>query len=107
MSAIEILEKVDTFTQAEKERFNAIATQSNEDELTFDDLELYARFKVNEALTDERFAIERKAMMAKAESELNASMQIKEAAVEKMRARRNLAQAKLAKAVRGNGEVSK
>lgn len=107
MSVSEILEKTEKFTQTEKERFNAIATQSNEDELTFDDLELYARFKVNEALTDERFAIERKAMMAKAETELKASMQIKEAAVEKMRARRDLAQAKLAKAVRGNGEVSK
>lgn len=107
MSASEILEKTEKFTQTEKERYNAIATQSNEDELTFDDLELYARFKVNEALTDERFAIERKAMMAKAETELKTSMQIKEAAVEKMRARRDLAQAKLAKAVRGNGEVSK
>lgn len=107
MSASEIIQKVEKFTQAEKERFNAIATQSNEDELTFDDLELYARFKVTEALTDERFAIEREAMMAKAESELKASLQIKEAAVEKMRARRDLAQAKLAKAVRGNGEVSK
>ena len=62
---------------------------------------------MNEALTDERFAIERKAMMAKAETELKASMQIKEAAVEKMRARRDLAQAKLAKAVRGNGEITK
>ena len=107
MSAIEILEKMDSFTQAEKERYNAIATQSNEDELTFEDLELYARFKVTQALTDERFAIEREAMKAKAESELKASIQIKEAAVEKMRARRDLAQAKLAKAVRDNGEISK
>lgn len=107
MSAIEILEKMDTFTQLEKERYNAIATQSNKDELTFEDLELYARFKVTEALTDERFAIERKTMMAKAESELEASMKIRDAAVEKMRARRDLAQAKLAKAVRDNGEISK
>ena len=107
MSAIEILEKMDSFTQPEKERFNAIATQSNKDELTFEDLELYARFKVTEALTNERFAIEREAMMAKAESELKASMQIKEAAVEKMRARRDIAQEKLAKAVRGNGEITK
>lgn len=107
MSAVEILEKMDSFTQAEKERFNAIATQSNDGELTFEDLELYARFKVTEALTNERFAIEREAMMAKAEAELEASMQIKEAAIDKMRARRDLAQAKLAKAVKGNGEVSK
>lgn len=107
MGTVEILEKMDTFTQAEKERFNAIATQSNKDELTFEDLELYARFRVTEALTDERFAIERDAMMAKAESELKASMQIKEAAIDKMRARRDLAQEKLAKAVRGNGEISK
>lgn len=107
MSAGEILGKMDAFTQPEKERFNAIATQSNKDELTFDDLELYARFKVTEALTNERFAIERKAMMAKAESDLKASREMKEAAIEKMRARRDIAQAKLAKAVRGNGEISK
>lgn len=107
MSTIEILEKMDSFTQSEKERFNAIATQSNEDELTFEDLELYAKFKVTEALTSERFAIEREAMMKKAESELKASLQIKEAAIDKMRARRDLAQAKLAKAVRNNGEIEK
>lgn len=107
MSASEILGKMDSFTQVEKERFNAIATQSNKDELTFDDLELYARFKVTEALTNERFTIEREAMMAKAESDLKASREIKEAAIEKMRARRDLAQMKLAKAVRGNGEIAK
>lgn len=107
MSTIEILEKMESFTQPEKERFNAIATQSNKDELTFEDLELYARFKVTEALTNERFAIEREAMMARAESDLKASREMKEAAIEKMRARRDIAQLKLAKAVRGNGEIEK
>lgn len=107
MSASEILEKVDSFTQAEKERYNAIATQSNKDELTFDDLELYARFKVTEALTSERFAIEREAMKAQSEANIKATVAIKEAALDKMKARRDLARAKLAKAVRDNGEVSK
>lgn len=107
MGAIEILEKMDTFTQEEKERLNAIATHSNKDALTFDDLELYARFRVNEALTSERFALEREAMQARAEADLKAANEIRSAAIEKMRARRDLAKAKLAKAVSANGEISK
>ena len=107
MGTIEILEKMDTFTQPEKERINAIATQSNQDELTFDDLELYARFRVNEALTSKRFELEREAMQARAEADLKAANEIKSAAIEKMKARRDIAKAKLAKAVNEIGEISK
>ena len=102
----EILEKCERFTQAEKERFNAIATQSNKDALTFEDLELYARFKVDAALTSERFEMERQERLAKRELELETATELKALAIERMKAKRDAAKAKL-KAVNANGEISK
>ena len=102
MGGIEILEQMETFTQAEKERYNQIATQSNEDDLTFDDLELYARFQVSFALANERLEMERKALEEVKQAKINAANEVRKAAIENMKARADLAKAKL-RMIEGDG----
>ena len=105
MEATEIIGKMEQFTQSEKERLNVIATESNEDALTFADLELYARFKVSEALASERFEMEREQMQAVTKAKIEGANEVKRAAVERMHALTDLSKAKLAKISKEGGEI--
>ena len=108
MTDFEKILDVETFTQDEKERLNLLLVQKkDEKELTYSDVELVARFKVAMAMVDERLQMEREALEAESAARIEAANELKRAALDKMKARSNLAKARLAKIEGSYGQIEK
>lgn len=94
MSAEEILNQMESFSEDEKQRINQLATQ-NAEELTQEDLELYSRWQVSKALMDERFELEQEQQKAISEAKIENAKAIRDEAISLMKTRKEIALAKL------------
>lgn len=94
MSAEEILNQLESFSEEEKQRINQLAAQ-NVEELTQEDLELYSRWQVSKALMDERFELELEQQKAISEAKIDNARAIRDEAISLMRTRKEIALAKL------------
>lgn len=92
----ELLKDMVKFTSDESDRITLLAARKVvEGELTYDDLELYATWKVSKALTDARFQTELESMQAEAEQRIEAARKLNDAAVEGLNLQNGIAAAKL------------
>ena len=94
MSAEEILNQLESFSEEEKQRINQLAAQ-NVEELTQEDLELYSRWQVSKALMDERFELELEQQKAISEAKIDNARAIRDEAISLMKTRKEIALAKL------------
>lgn len=102
MKPDEIVANMETFTQAETDRINQLAA-GNVSNPTIEDMELYARWKTSNALTDARFKAENDALQAQAQQNMEMAQAYNKAAIENLNAQKELAFARL-KAVQ-NGQI--
>lgn len=102
MNAVDIVSNLEQFTEDEKARINALATNSVEN-ITFDDMQLYARWQASNALADKRFQDEQAAQEAVTQARIEDSRNVANASIEALNAQADLARARL-KAVE-NGQV--
>lgn len=104
METVEILNDLEQFTSQETDRINLMAAGAlPDDEITLDDVKLFARWQTSNAIASERFEIERKAAMAEAQARIEQAQAVNDAAIANLEAQAALAQARL-KAVE-NGEI--
>lgn len=94
MSANEIIEQLEQFTEEEKERINQLAAQ-NVEELTQEDLELYSRWQVSNALMEERFELEKEQQRAISQAKIENARAVRDEAISLMKTRKAIALAKL------------
>ena len=94
MSANEIIEQLEQFTEEEKERINQLAAQ-NVEELTQEDLELYSRWQVSNALMEERFELEKEQQRAISQTKIENARAVRDEAISLMKTRKAIALAKL------------
>lgn len=94
MSANEIIEQLEQFTEEEKERINQLAAQ-NVEELTQEDLELYSRWQVSNALMEERFELEKEQQRAISQAKIENARAVRDEAILLMKTRKAIALAKL------------
>ena len=94
MSANEIIEQLEQFTEEEKERINQLAAQ-NVEELTREDLELYSRWQVSNALMEERFELEKEQQRAISQAKIENARAVRDEAISLMKTRKAIALAKL------------
>lgn len=94
MSANEIIEQLEQFTEEEKERINQLAAQ-NVEELTQEDLELYSRWQVSNALMEERFELEKEQQRAISLAKIENARAMRDEAISLMKTRKAIALAKL------------
>ena len=94
MSANEIIEQLEQFTEEEKERINQLAAQ-NVEELTQEDLELYSRWQVSNALMTERFELEKEQQRAISQAKIENARAVRDEAISLMKTRKAIALAKL------------
>ena len=103
MKPEEIIAAKEKFTASEQDRINLLAANKAEN-ITFEDLELFSKWKVSSALADARFQAECEALQAKTQAEIEQQQAIKQVAFENLEAQAQLAQARL-KAVQ-DGKIS-
>ena len=94
MSANEIIEQLEQFTEEEKERINQLAAQ-NVEELTQEDLELYSRWQVSNALMEGRFELEKEQQRAISQTKIENARAVRDEAISLMKTRKAIALAKL------------
>ena len=94
MEPVEIVEQMEKFTVEEKERINLLAA-GKIDEITQEDMELFARWKTSCALCEARFQAEREAALSKAQAEIEQRENLAQAALANLEAQRDLALARL------------
>lgn len=94
MDATEILNQMETFSQSELERINQLATDTT-DEITFEDMKLYARWEASNALASERFKAEQENMKAESQARIEQAQALNDAAKANLEAQAALAQARL------------
>lgn len=94
MSANEIIEQLEQFSEEEKERINQLAAQ-NVEELTQEDLELYSRWQVSNALMEERFELEKEQQRAISQAKIENARAVRDEAISLMKTRKAIALAKL------------
>lgn len=94
MEPVEIVSQNEKFTVDETERINLLAAGRAEN-ITQDDLELFARWKTSCALSDARFEAEREATLTKAQAEIVQREKVAKAAFDNLEAQAELAKARL------------
>lgn len=102
MNAVDIISNLETFTEEEKARIDQLACNAVEN-ITYDDMQLFARWQTSMELANERFAQEQAALKSVIDAKIENDKRISEASIELLKARTDLARAKL-KAVE-NGQV--
>ena len=102
MNSNEIIKNMEKFTVDEQERINLLAAGKAEN-ITIEDMELFARWKTSLALADARFQAEAEALKARTDAEIKQREKIAKVAFENLEAQRDLALARL-EAVK-NGQI--
>lgn len=102
MNVEEIISGMEVFTQEELARINQLDTDTAEN-ITSDDLDLYARWKTTHALAEARFEAQIEAIQTEMNAKIEAEKQIANAAIANLEAQAALARAQL-EAVK-NGEI--